>query len=91
MIEHKRVGVFPTLFYAVKNNNKIISNTYYNCDINLQFILIKKGIVMNTHNPNQQRKIEHTCYALVEQGYRDSRGSYISPSLHRSVKERTLG
>lgn len=39
----------------------------------------------------REGKIDHVCYAIVEQGYRDSRGSYISPSLHRSVKERTLG
>lgn len=37
------------------------------------------------------KKIEHTCYSLVEQGYRDSRGSFIHPDLHRKVKERTLG
>ena len=108
MIERKRVGIFPT-FYAVKNNNKKFSDTYYKSDINIQFILIKKGIVMSNHNPNpnnltyspsdmvyveklyREGKIEYTCYSLVQQGYRDSRGSYISPSLHRSVKERTLG
>ena len=39
----------------------------------------------------RENKISHTAYSLVQQGYRDSRGSYINPDLHRKVKERTLG
>lgn len=39
----------------------------------------------------KEKRIDHVCYSLVQQGYRDSRGSYISPDLHRKVKERTLG
>lgn len=39
----------------------------------------------------RENKISHTCYSLVQQGYRDSRGSFINVDLHRKVKERILG